>query len=74
MSRFAFFPGCLVPTRYPAMEFAIRTTLPKRRTTPSSHRPASSANHLKRENLHTACRGCQLPPWPPAGKTPRYAT
>jgi heterodisulfide reductase subunit B len=29
MSRFAFFPGCLVPTRYPAMEFAIRSTLPK---------------------------------------------
>ncbi len=29
MNRFAFFPGCLVPTRYPAMEFAIRHTLPK---------------------------------------------
>ena len=27
--RFAFFPGCLVPARYPAMEFAIRQTLPK---------------------------------------------
>ena len=27
--RFAFFPGCLVPYRYPAMEFAIRETLPK---------------------------------------------
>ncbi len=29
MERFAFFPGCLVPARYPAMEFAIRKTLPK---------------------------------------------
>jgi heterodisulfide reductase subunit B len=29
MERFAFFPGCLVPARYPAMEFAIRQTLPK---------------------------------------------
>ena len=29
MKRFAFFPGCLIPTRYPAMEFAIRETLPK---------------------------------------------
>ena len=29
MSRFAFFPGCLIPARYPAMEFAIRQTLPK---------------------------------------------
>jgi len=26
--RLAFFPGCLIPTRYPAMEFAIRSTLP----------------------------------------------
>lgn len=25
--RFAFFPGCLIPSRYPAMEFAIRNTL-----------------------------------------------
>jgi len=25
--RFAFFPGCLIPTRFPAMEFAIRETL-----------------------------------------------
>jgi len=24
--RYAFFPGCLIPTRYPAMEKAIRTT------------------------------------------------
>jgi heterodisulfide reductase subunit B len=29
MKRFAFFPGCLIPARYPAMEFAIRATLPK---------------------------------------------
>ena len=29
MKRFAFFPGCLIPARHPAMEFAIRTTLPK---------------------------------------------
>jgi len=29
MKRFAFFPGCLIPTRHPAMEFAIRQTLPK---------------------------------------------
>lgn len=29
MKRFAFFPGCLIPARYPAMEFAIRQTLPK---------------------------------------------
>ena len=29
MKRFAFFPGCLIPTRHPAMEFAIRFTLPK---------------------------------------------
>ena len=29
MTRFAFFPGCLIPTRHPAMEFAIRHTLPK---------------------------------------------
>ncbi len=27
--RFAFFPGCLIPVRHPAMEFAIRSTLPK---------------------------------------------
>jgi len=27
--RFGFFPGCLIPTRYPAMESAIRTTLPR---------------------------------------------
>ena len=26
--RFAFFPGCLIPTRHPAMEAAIRSTLP----------------------------------------------
>jgi heterodisulfide reductase subunit B len=25
--RFAFFPGCLIPSRHPAMEFAIRKTL-----------------------------------------------
>ena len=25
--RFAFFPGCLIPTRFPAMEFAIRSIL-----------------------------------------------
>ncbi len=29
MNRFAFFPGCLIPARHPAMEFAIRHTLPK---------------------------------------------
>ena len=29
MNRFAFFPGCLIPARHPAMEFAIRQTLPK---------------------------------------------
>jgi len=29
MKPFAFFPGCLIPSRYPAMEFAIRKTLPK---------------------------------------------
>ncbi len=29
MKRFAFFPGCLIPVRLPAMEFAIRHTLPK---------------------------------------------
>ncbi|MFH1418687.1 MAG: CoB--CoM heterodisulfide reductase iron-sulfur subunit B family protein [Planctomycetota bacterium] len=29
MNRFAFFPGCLIPTRHPAMEFAIRHTLPR---------------------------------------------
>ncbi len=28
MKPFAFFPGCLIPVRYPAMEFAIRHTLP----------------------------------------------
>jgi heterodisulfide reductase subunit B len=27
-NRFAFFPGCLIPARYPAMEFAIRSALP----------------------------------------------
>lgn len=27
--RFAFFPGCLIPARHPAMEFAIRHTLPR---------------------------------------------
>lgn len=27
MKRFAFFPGCLIPTRHPAMEFAIRHVL-----------------------------------------------
>lgn len=27
--RFAFFPGCLIPTRYPQMEAAVRKTLPK---------------------------------------------
>ena len=27
MKRFAFFPGCLIPTRHPAMEFAIRETI-----------------------------------------------
>ena len=26
-TRFAFFPGCLIPARHPAMEFAIRHTL-----------------------------------------------
>jgi len=26
--RLAFFPGCLIPTRHPAMEFAIRSALP----------------------------------------------
>jgi len=29
VKRFAFFPGCLIPARYPAMEFAIRETLPR---------------------------------------------
>jgi heterodisulfide reductase subunit B len=29
MKRVAFFPGCLIPSRHPAMEFAIRETLPK---------------------------------------------
>ncbi|HUU57199.1 MAG TPA: CoB--CoM heterodisulfide reductase iron-sulfur subunit B family protein [bacterium] len=27
--KFAFFPGCLIPVRYPQMEAAIRKTLPK---------------------------------------------
>jgi heterodisulfide reductase subunit B len=27
MKNFAFFPGCLIPARYPAMEFAIREVL-----------------------------------------------
>ena len=27
-TQYAFFPGCLIPTRHPAMEFAIRKTLP----------------------------------------------
>ena len=27
--RFAFFPGCLIPVRYPQMEAAIRKTLPR---------------------------------------------
>jgi heterodisulfide reductase subunit B len=29
VKRFAFFPGCLIPARHPAMEFAIRATLPR---------------------------------------------
>ena len=29
MKQYAFFPGCLIPARHPAMEFAIRHTLPK---------------------------------------------
>jgi len=29
VKQFAFFPGCLIPLRYPAMEAAIRKTLPK---------------------------------------------
>jgi len=29
MNRFAFFPGCLIPARFPAMEAAIRGTLPR---------------------------------------------
>ena len=29
MTRLAFFPGCLIPTRHPAMEFAIRSTFSK---------------------------------------------
>ena len=29
MKQFAFFPGCLIPARHPAMEFAIRHTLPR---------------------------------------------
>ncbi len=29
MKPYAFFPGCLIPARHPAMEFAIRETLPK---------------------------------------------
>ncbi len=28
MKSYAFFPGCLIPARYPAMEFAIRASLP----------------------------------------------
>jgi heterodisulfide reductase subunit B len=28
-TRWAFFPGCLIPTRHPSMEVAIRETLPK---------------------------------------------
>ncbi len=28
-NKFAFFPGCLIPVRYPQMEAAIRKTLPK---------------------------------------------
>jgi heterodisulfide reductase subunit B len=28
MKRFAYFPGCLIPARYPALESAIRETLP----------------------------------------------
>ena len=28
MKQYAFFPGCLIPARHPAMEFAIRHTLP----------------------------------------------
>jgi heterodisulfide reductase subunit B len=27
--KFAFFPGCLIPVRYPQMEAAVRKTLPK---------------------------------------------
>ena len=27
--KYAFFPGCLIPARHPAMEFAIRSSLPK---------------------------------------------
>jgi len=29
VKRYAFFPGCLIPARHPAMELAIRETLPK---------------------------------------------
>jgi heterodisulfide reductase subunit B len=29
VKQYAFFPGCLIPARHPAMEFAIRSTLPK---------------------------------------------
>jgi len=29
VKQFAFFPGCLIPARHPAMEFAIRHTLPE---------------------------------------------
>jgi heterodisulfide reductase subunit B len=29
VKRFAFFPGCLIPMRHPAIEFAIRHSLPK---------------------------------------------
>jgi len=28
MNKFAFFPGCMIPARYPHMEYAIRKTLP----------------------------------------------
>jgi len=29
VKRLAFFPGCLIPARYPAMEFAIRQVMPR---------------------------------------------
>ncbi|MBD3370149.1 CoB--CoM heterodisulfide reductase subunit B [Candidatus Fermentibacteria bacterium] len=29
MKRFAFFPGCLIPTMHPSMEYAIRQSLPR---------------------------------------------
>jgi len=28
MNKFAFFPGCMIPARYPHMEYTIRKTLP----------------------------------------------